>query len=160
MCLCSGALERSIKDLEKQAFELAGKTFNLSSSEQVSNVLFKNLKLPVPPNARPIKDFFSTGAEVSRLICDQYCELTRCTGIDIIMPYVLQVLEQVLGDHKLPGIILDHRSKSKLLHGFAETICSKMRQLEVSKGEGLPVFIHPQQFETVCCDDVSCLATA
>ena len=77
-----------------------------------------------------------------------------------MMTYVLQVLEQVLGDHKLPGIILDHRSKSKLLHGFAETICSKMRQLGVSKGEGLPIFVNPQRSETVCGNNVSCLATA
>ena len=43
------------------------------------------------------------------------------------MLVLLQVLEQLSHDHKLPDIILDHRSKTKLLHGFVHDICSRTR---------------------------------
>lgn len=62
-------MQRSLKELEQQAQELSGcKNFNLSNNGEVSDVLFKTLKLPVPPNSKHIvrTDKYTVGAEVRR----------------------------------------------------------------------------------------------
>ena len=48
---CLGArniLRDKLRSLEKKAFELAGMTFSLHNPADISNVLFKQLKLPIP----------------------------------------------------------------------------------------------------------------
>ena len=64
-------LQRSLQEIEKLAKEQAGCVFSLSSAQDVSNVLFNVLKLPVPPNAKALRGgklisgkLYSTGAEV------------------------------------------------------------------------------------------------
>ena len=40
----------------------------------------------------------------------------------------LQVLEQLKGDHPLPSMILEHRSRQKLPTGFLTDICSRVKR--------------------------------
>ena len=65
--MCRSPLQRSLQEIEKLAKEQAGCDFSLSSAQDVANVLFNVLKLPVPPNAKPLRGgkLFSTNAEVS-----------------------------------------------------------------------------------------------
>ena len=67
VCLvCRSPLQRSLQEIEKLAKEQAGCDFSLSSAQDVANVLFNVLKLPVPPNAKPLRGgkLYSTSAEV------------------------------------------------------------------------------------------------
>jgi len=40
----------------------------------------------------------------------------------------MQVLEQLENDHPLPKLVLEHRSRCKLLDGFLTDICSRVRR--------------------------------
>ena len=64
--MCRSPLQRSLQEIEKLAKQQAGCDFSLSSAQDVANVLFNVLKLPVPPNAKPLRGgkLFSTSAEV------------------------------------------------------------------------------------------------
>lgn len=65
--VCRSPLQRSLQEIEKLAKEQAGCEFSLSSAQEVAHVLFNVLRLPVPPNAKPLRGgkLFSTSAEVS-----------------------------------------------------------------------------------------------
>lgn len=70
--VCRSPLQRSLQEINKLAKEQAGCEFSLSSAQDVSNVLFNVLKLPVPPSASLLRGsklstgkLYSTGAEVS-----------------------------------------------------------------------------------------------
>ena len=67
MCAGRSTLRRAAEEAEKQAYKHAGCKFNLLSSPEVSNILFKVLKLPVPANAKALSHGkgYSTGAAVS-----------------------------------------------------------------------------------------------
>lgn len=41
-------LGRKLRQLEKEAYELAGRTFSLYTAADIANVLYGHLKLPVP----------------------------------------------------------------------------------------------------------------
>ena len=49
-----------------------------------------------------------------------------------------QVLELLTGSHPLPAIILDYRSKHKLLNDFVEDICRRARERALHAGETQP----------------------
>ncbi|BBI64134.1 hypothetical protein HSBAA_54400 [Vreelandella sulfidaeris] len=52
----SQQLEQRIRELEREAYELAGREFNLGSPRQLGQILFEEQKVPVlkrPPKARP-----------------------------------------------------------------------------------------------------------
>ncbi|DBA82952.1 TPA: hypothetical protein ACH3X1_006731 [Trebouxia sp. C0004] len=106
LALQKAPLQRSVEEIEAAAQRLAGCRFNLGSSAEVSNILFNVLKLAVPPNAKPLRGgkLYSTGAEV---------------------------LEQLQNDHPLPKLVLEHRTRSKLLDGFLTDICSRVRRPSV-----------------------------
>lgn len=74
--LCRLPLQRSLQEIEKLAKEQAGCVFSLGSAQEVANVLFNVLKLPVPPNARPLRGgkLFSTSAEVSHKPISQFID--------------------------------------------------------------------------------------
>ena len=53
---------------------------------------------------------------------------TLCWHKVCLRECVLQVLEQLTGDHPLPKMILEHRSRHKLLTGFLTDMCSRLRR--------------------------------
>lgn len=67
---------------------------------------------------------------------------------------MLQVLEQLQHDHRLPAIVLDYRSKNKLLNGFVNDICSRTRRLDVDTGMSNSMHQSYQEHCHVCMHDV------
>ena len=89
----SSELARKMLELERQAHELAGQTFNLASPLQIQEILFTKLQLPVlkkTPKGQP-----STAEDV---------------------------LEELALDYPLPRVILEHRSIAKLKSTYADKL--------------------------------------
>jgi len=81
----SKQLAKRIVEIEKQAFDVAGESFNLASPKQIQAILFDKQALPVirkTPKGQP-----STAEDV---------------------------LQELAADYELPQLILEHRSMSKL----------------------------------------------
>ena len=84
----SQELAKRLAEIEKQVFDLAGKTFNLNSPQQLSDVLFNHLRLEPPDKGRKTTTgFYSTSADV---------------------------LDAMRGKHPALDFILEHRELSKL----------------------------------------------
>ncbi|CAN6911688.1 unnamed protein product [Brassica oleracea] len=97
---CLGArniLRDKLRSLEKKAFELAGMTFSLHNPADISNVLFKQLKLPIPETQNKGKIHPST---------DKQC------------------LDLLRNEHPIVPIIKEHRTLAKLLNCTLGSICS------------------------------------
>ena len=89
----SHELAEKMLDLEKQAHELAGGPFNLSSPKQLQQILFEKLELPIirkTPKGQP-----STAEDV---------------------------LVELAGDYDLPRVIIDFRSVSKLKSTYTDKL--------------------------------------
>ncbi|MGQ9424853.1 DNA polymerase I [Gilvimarinus sp. F26214L] len=89
----SAQLDERLRQLEAQACELAGETFNLSSPKQLCAILFEKLKLPVlkkTPKGAP-----STAEEV---------------------------LQELALDYPLPQVIMDHRGLFKLKSTYTDKL--------------------------------------
>jgi DNA polymerase-1 len=82
-----------MNELQAQAWEAAGSQFNLASPPQLQQILFEQLKLPVV--ARTPKGQPSTNEEV---------------------------LEQLVGEHALPAIILEWRGMAKLRGTYTDAL--------------------------------------
>ena len=90
----SGELARRIHALEQQAYESAGRRFNLGSPKQIGEIFFQELGLPVlvkTPTGAP-----STSEEVLEQLADQ--------------------------GHRLPRLILEHRGLSKLRSTYTDKL--------------------------------------
>lgn len=86
-------LKVRIAELEKEAIDLAGRTFNLNSPKQLQELLFDELKLPViskTPKGQP-----STAESV---------------------------LQDLAYDYRLPALILEFRSLSKLVSTYIDAL--------------------------------------
>ncbi len=89
----SEQLKQLIAELEKQAYELAGQSFNLASPKQIQEILYGKMELPIlkkTPKGQP-----STAESV---------------------------LEELAADYPLPRIILEHRSLSKLKSTYTDSL--------------------------------------
>ncbi|GAA4359843.1 DNA polymerase I [Kangiella marina] len=89
----SRQFEQRLKELESEAFDLAGKEFNLSSPKQLQAILFEELELPIikkTPKGQP-----STAEEV---------------------------LQELALDYPLPKLILEHRGLSKLKSTYTDKL--------------------------------------
>jgi len=89
----SSELARKMMELERQAHDLAGQTFNMASPMQIQEILFGKLKLPVlkkTPKGQP-----STAEDV---------------------------LQELALDYPLPRVILEHRSIAKLKSTYADKL--------------------------------------
>lgn len=53
-------LAKKLKELEKDAYGLAGMTFSLYTSADIANVLYRHLKLPIPEGQNKGKQHPST----------------------------------------------------------------------------------------------------
>ncbi|SPE32032.1 fused DNA polymerase I 5'-_3' exonuclease; 3'-_5' polymerase; 3'-_5' exonuclease [Burkholderiales bacterium] len=82
-----------IVELEREAFELAGQTFNLGSPKQVGEILFGRLGLPVRKKT-------ATGTPST----DE------------------EVLEKLAADYPLPKTLLEHRALSKLRSTYCDKL--------------------------------------
>lgn len=65
-------LRDKLRSLEKKAFELAGMTFSLHNPADIANVLFGQLKLPIPENQNKGKLHPSTDKHCLDLL--RYCK--------------------------------------------------------------------------------------
>ncbi|KAF7788426.1 DNA polymerase I [Pseudoalteromonas rubra] len=89
----SHTIETRLKELEQEAFELAGEEFNLSSTKQLQAILFDKLELPVlkkTPKGAP-----STAEEV---------------------------LQELAHDYPLPKLIIEHRGLAKLKSTYTDKL--------------------------------------
>ena len=89
----SGQLKERLEALEKQAHDLAGESFNLSSPKQLGEILYNKLELPVlkkTPKGAP-----STAEPV---------------------------LQELALDYELPELILEHRSLAKLKSTYTDKL--------------------------------------
>ncbi|WAM55033.1 DNA polymerase I [Vreelandella venusta] len=89
----SQQLERRIRELESEAFDLAGREFNLGSPKQLGQILFEEQKIPVikkTPKGAP------STAEA--------------------------VLEELALDYPLPKVIMQHRGLAKLKSTYTDKL--------------------------------------
>ncbi|GAB2275633.1 hypothetical protein Dimus_010390 [Dionaea muscipula] len=93
-------LGKKLKNLEKEAYKLAGKTFSLYMPADIANVLYEHLKLPIPEGHNKGKQHAST---------DKHC------------------LDLLRDEHPIVPIIKEHRTLSKLLNCTLGSICSLAR---------------------------------
>ena len=86
-------LTRRMQEIEIEAHNLAGETFNISSPKQIQTILYEKMELPIlakTPKGQP-----STAESV---------------------------LQELAEDYKLPQLILDYRSMSKLCSTYTDKL--------------------------------------
>ncbi|MCB0101805.1 MAG: DNA polymerase I [Anaerolineales bacterium] len=89
-------LATRIAEIEKEIFGHAGKTFNINSPQQLSDVLFNHLRLEPPDKGRKTTTgFYSTSADV---------------------------LDAMRGQHPIMDFILEHRELSKLKSTYVDAL--------------------------------------
>ncbi len=88
----SGRLGKRLLELEEDIYSKAGRRFNINSTQQLSPVLFQELKLP---SARKTKSGFSTDASV---------------------------LEELRGLHPIIELILEYRQLAKLKSTYVDAL--------------------------------------
>lgn len=89
-------LEKNLKKLEKEIYQLAGKEFNINSPQQLGQILFEELKLT------PIR------------------KTEKKTGESTDFA----VLEELAREHPLPKILLEYRLLSKLKSTYVDALPS------------------------------------
>ena len=87
-------LGKEVVEVEKQIFELAGQTFNISSPKQLGEILFEKLRVTDKPSRTATKQY-STGEEI---------------------------LVKLLFRHPIIQLILDYRSLTKLKSTYVDTL--------------------------------------
>ena len=99
----SEQLAKRIAELEQQAFELAGKSFNLSSPKQLQEILFEQMQLPVLKKT-------PTGAP--------------STAEDVLAELALE--------YEFPKLITEHRGLSKLKSTYTDKL-PKMQNAQTGR---------------------------
>ncbi len=90
----SKSFEIRLDRLEADIYAAAGETFNIKSSQQLGDILFEKLKLPVQKKTKK-KTGYSTDVEVLTLLADK---------------------------HELPALVLKHRTLAKLKSTYADAL--------------------------------------
>jgi DNA polymerase I len=89
-------LEKRMNEIEKQVYELVGKPFNINSTQQLSDILFKQLGLEPPDRSnKTASGHYSTSAGV---------------------------LDLLRGKHSVVDLILEHRELSKLKSTYIDAL--------------------------------------
>ncbi|MEY2820158.1 MAG: polymerase, partial [Chloroflexota bacterium] len=92
----SKELAARLSEIEKEIFGHVGKTFNINSPQQLSDVLFNHLRLEPPDKGRKTTTgFYSTSADV---------------------------LDSMRGQHPVLDFILEHRELSKLKSTYVDAL--------------------------------------
>ena len=90
----SKSFEHQIEQLESMIYAVAGEEFNIKSSQQLGNILFEKLKLPVQKKTRK-KTAYSTDVDVLTALAEK---------------------------HELPALILRHRTLAKLKSTYTDAL--------------------------------------
>ena len=90
----SQALAERMHELEQQAYEIAGRSFNMGSPKQIGQIFFEELELPII--AKTPKGAPSTAESVLQELAEQ--------------------------GHELPRVILEHRGLAKLRSTYTEKL--------------------------------------
>ena len=90
-------LDKSIQKLQTEIYEIAGREFNINSPKQLGVILFEELNLPV---LKKTKTGYSTNADV---------------------------LEKLMGYHKIVEKIMDYRTYTKLKSTYADGLYQVIR---------------------------------
>ncbi|XP_058074387.1 helicase and polymerase-containing protein TEBICHI isoform X4 [Magnolia sinica] len=93
-------LGKKLKQLEKEAYSLAGMTFSLYTSADIANVLFRHLKLPISEGHSKGKKHPSTDKHSLDLLRHQ---------------------------HPIISVIREHRTLAKLLNSTLGSMCSRAK---------------------------------
>jgi len=89
-------LSKRLSEIEKQVYELVGKTFNINSTQQLSEVLFNRLGLEPPDRGnKTASGYYSTAAGV---------------------------LENLSGKHPVVDWVLEHRELSKIKSTYVDAL--------------------------------------
>src|SRR5215207_728717 len=89
-------LEKRMNEIEKQVYEMVGKPFNINSTQQLSDVLFKQLGLEPPDRGnKTASGHYSTSAGV---------------------------LDLLRGKHAVVDMVLEHRELSKLKSTYVDSL--------------------------------------
>ncbi len=103
----SEGLTEDLEGIEARVWELAGEEFNINSTQQLGEVLFEKLDLPVKAKT-------STGKPSTKE----------------------SVLQSLSTEHEIPGLVLDYRSISKLkstyLDSFADLVHPETGRIHTS----------------------------
>ncbi|MBI5842765.1 MAG: DNA polymerase I [Chloroflexi bacterium] len=92
----SQKLTSRMAEIEKQIYESIGKTFNINSTQQLSDILFNRLRLEPPDKGRKTASgHFSTSADI---------------------------LEALRGKHPVVDMVLEHREYSKLKSTYVDAL--------------------------------------
>lgn len=91
----SSDLGKQLVELEDSIYKHAGHPFNINSTQQLSDVLFKEIGLPTEGLRKTSSGFYSTAADV---------------------------LEQLAGVHAIIDLILQHREVSKLKSTYVDAL--------------------------------------
>lgn len=92
----SGELQTQLDELEKKVYAAVGEPFNINSTQQLSDALFKKLKIPPPAGTRKTASgHYSTAADV---------------------------LDYLRQDHEVVAWILEHREISKLKSTYVDAL--------------------------------------
>ena len=95
LALLSATLQERLSALEREIHERAGQPFNISSTEQLSDVLFVALGLPKKGLRKTKSGRYSTAADV---------------------------LEALRDDHPIVGLVLEYRQLRKLKSTYVDTL--------------------------------------
>ncbi len=92
----SKELSARMAEIEKQVFEAVGKPFNINSTQQLSDVLFNQLRLEPPDRSRRTANgHFSTSGDI---------------------------LDALSGKHEVVDLVIEHRELSKLKSTYLEAL--------------------------------------
>ncbi len=90
----SKSFEHQLEQLEHMIYAVAGEEFNIKSSQQLGNILFEKLKLPVQKKTRK-KTAYSTDVDVLTILAEK---------------------------HELPALVLRHRTLAKLKSTYTDAL--------------------------------------
>ncbi|MDF1499390.1 MAG: DNA polymerase I [Anaerolineales bacterium] len=91
----AGTMQSRLDEIETEIFEIVGHEFNINSTQQLSTVLFDELKLAPPDRTRKTSSgFYSTAASV---------------------------LEELKTQHEIAALVLEHREIAKLKSTYADS---------------------------------------
>ena len=93
------AMEKEVRRLEKEIWEMAGSEFNVNSPPQLAEILFDKLNLQPPARRGKAK--------------------ARSTAVD--------VLQELAGVHPLPGKIIEYREVAKLKSTYVDALPKLIR---------------------------------
>jgi DNA polymerase I len=95
-------LEKRMAEIEKQVYEKAGKPFNINSTQQLSDVLFKDLGLEPPDRGnKTASGHYSTAAGV---------------------------LDLLRGKHEVVDLVLEHRELAKIKSTYVDALQAALNE--------------------------------